>query len=130
LRERRNLALTAGWYRTIRLSLWLAAVVIALLPAIFKAMDSAVLDVQLLRDFIFVVIPASALGLSGVLDYLCMNYQVLSGSKFALSILSIIFNIFGMMSGLVGFLVLPSGNLPATQRQLWTFSVLNRPESS
>jgi len=122
--------LTAGWYRTIRLSLWLAAVVIALLPAIFKAMDSAVLDVQLLRDFIFVVIPASALGLSGVLDYLCMNYQVLSGSKFALSILSIIFNIFGMMSGLVGFLVLPSGNLPATQRQLWTFSVLNRPESS
>jgi len=102
LRERRNLALTAGWYRTIRLSLWLAAVVIALLPAIFKAMDSAVLDVQLLRDFIFVVIPASALGLSGVLDYLCMNYQVLSGSKFALSILSIIFNIFGMMSGACG----------------------------
>jgi hypothetical protein len=119
-----TIGLSAGWYRIIRLTLWAAAVTIALLPGILKAMDATRFDVPLLKDFIFVVIPASALGLSTVLDYLCMNYQYLSGTSFALSVLSILFNIFGMMSGLIGFLVLPSGDVSVTSRQLWTFSIL------
>jgi hypothetical protein len=87
----------------------------------FKATE---LDESLLRDFIFVVIPASSLGLSAVLDYLCMNYKELSGTKFAISVLSILFNIFGMFSGLIGFLVIPNDNIPVTIRQLVTFAIL------
>jgi hypothetical protein len=115
---------TANWYRVIRLTLWAIAVVIALFPAILESFAATALDESLLREVIFVVIPASALGLSTVLDYLCMNYQELNGTKFALSVISILLNMCGMFSGLVGFLVLPHDAVAVTQRQLVTFSIL------
>jgi hypothetical protein len=42
----------------------------------------------------------------------------------SLSILSIIFNTMSLMSGVVGFLVVPNNELPPQPRQLWTFSIL------
>lgn len=116
--------MTANWYRIIRLVLWFVAVGIALFPAMLEWLDETAIDELLLRDVIFVVIPASALGLSTVLDYLCMNYIVVGGTKFALSVLAIIFNICGMFTGLVGFLEIPNDDALVTSRQLVTFSVL------
>jgi hypothetical protein len=116
--------LTAGWYRAIRLILWAFAVGIASFPAIIGAFDTVAFTESLLRDIIFIVIPASALGLSSVVDYLCMNYQVLGGTQFALAMGAILFNILGMFSGLVGFLEIPNSFHVVTTRELVTFSVL------
>jgi hypothetical protein len=116
--------LTAGWYRTIRLVLWCIAVLVAGVPAILEYLDGAIFNNTLFRDFLFVIVPASALGLSTVLDYLCMNYQILNGTKFALSILSVIFNTLALASGLVAFLEIPKDTLLVVHSKLWTFSVL------
>lgn len=120
----RGFTLTAAWYRTIRLSLWFVALIIALFPAILEGIHATVFDNTLLRDVLFIVIPTSALGLSTVLDYLCMNFRVISGTSLALSILAIIFNMLGLTSGLVGFLVVPKDDVAATNAELWTFSIL------
>ena len=116
--------MSAAWYRTIRLSLWCVALIIALLPALLESIHATTFDHTLLRDVLFIVVPTSALGLSSVLDYLCMNFRVINGTSLALSILSIIFNTLGLTSGLVGFLVVTKDNVAATNAELWTFSIL------
>jgi hypothetical protein len=116
--------LTAGWYRTIRLVLWAIAVIVAAVPAMLEYLEGAIFNNTLFRDFLFIIIPAAALGLSTVLDYLCMNYQVLNGTKFALAVLSIIFNTLALASGLVAFLEIPKDTLMVTHPKFWTFSIL------
>lgn len=116
--------MSSGWYRTIRLALWFVAFLVAASPAFLELMTSDSITNTLLRDFVFVIIPAAALGLSTVLDYLCMNFRVVSGTALALSILAIIFNMLALSSGLVGFLVVPKNDLLATNRELWPFGIL------
>jgi hypothetical protein len=74
VREESSLAI--GWYRTIRLVLWAMAMIAASVPAILEWLEGASFNNTLFRDILFVIIPAAALGLSTVLDYLCMNYHI------------------------------------------------------
>lgn len=115
---------SAFWYRIIRLALWLIAVIVAIFPALLESLRATALDHTLAREFMFVVIPASALALSTVLDYLCMHYRIINGTSFALSMLAIILNVFAMASGLVGFLVIAKDQLTVSKSELWTFSTL------
>jgi hypothetical protein len=116
--------LAVGWYRTIRLVLWVMAMLVAAVPALLEWLEGAAFNNTLFRDVLFVIIPAAALGLSTVLDYLCMRYQMLNGTKFALSVLAIIFSMLALASGLVAFLEIPKDTLAVTVSKFWLFSVL------
>jgi uncharacterized membrane protein YozB (DUF420 family) len=89
-----------------------------------ELIQGEVFNNTLFRDILFVIIPAAALGLSAVLDYLCINYKDLNGTSFALSMLSIIFNTLALGSGLVAFIVIPKDNVPVASAKLLTFSVI------
>lgn len=117
--------MSAAYYLMVRLSLWFVALIAALLPAIIESLGVLSLNNNVLfRDALFVTVPAAALGLSTVLDYLCMGYLRISGTALALSALSIVFNTLSLASGIIGFLVIPHDGKPLTLPALWTFSVL------
>jgi hypothetical protein len=115
----------ARWYLVIRLTLWFVALIVALFPAFLEALSLVSLNNNsFLRDTMFAIVPAAALALSAILDYICLDFRKISGTALALSVLGIIFNVLALTSGIVGFLVLPKNDLPVTAAGLWTFSIL------
>ena len=115
----------ARWYLTVRLALWFVALFVAILPAFFHALAvPSFNNSQLFRDALFVTVPAAALGLSTVLDYLCMGFRLISGTAMALAVLGIVFNTLVLLSGVIGFLILPKSEVPLSATSVWTFSVL------
>ena len=91
-----------GYYIAIRVLLWLVAVIVALFPTLMSAPESfsfnivgslgALNTAGLFRDLFFIIIPAAALALSTLIDYLCMCRMKMSGAAFALSIIALIVN--------------------------------------
>ena len=122
-----------GLYLIVRLALWLSAVMVSVLPVILSDQVDLGLTIfgnfeiinnaKLFREFYFVVVPVAVLSLSTILDYLCRGFKRLSGTVFALTILALVFNIFTLGSGLVGFMKIPRDSV-MTLNQLRPFSFL------
>jgi hypothetical protein len=105
-----------GAYLTVRLILWISGVFIAFLPTLLASPELSLNPVEsariinragLFHDLFFIVVPAAVLGLSMSFDFLCINLTRLSATSGSWSILALLANIFGLASGLVGFLLIP-----------------------
>lgn len=100
-------------YCLVRLVLWLVAVGIALFPTARSVGIHAILDWEFLshanrdgafRDILFAIVPAAALSLATTLDFICSG----KAASLALPILGVIGGILILVSGFVGFLVIPN----------------------
>jgi hypothetical protein len=104
-----------GWfllYGTFRLLLWSAAVALALFPTIW-AVDGS-LDHSLLwrinvdgrfRDLFFLLAPAAGLSLTTTLDFIWADH--ISATARNAAILALLANFVVLLSGFVGFLMIP-----------------------
>ena len=104
-------------YGFIRLLLWSAGVGIALFPTLqttrlipswhlLGTMES-VNAAGHFRDLFFVIVPASAVSLSTTLDFLCVRLR--GEINALLAVIALILNIIILLSGFVGFLLIPPG---------------------
>ena len=110
-------------YLVIRLVLWVIAVVIAALPAMYEFHDMTQLSKgEFFSDLLFVVVPVSALALSTTFDYLCVGFPNLNASEFFNSILSLILNSLGLVTALTGFVSIETGQM--TGRSILVYSII------
>jgi hypothetical protein len=121
------------FYVLIRAFLWFIAVAIAIFPTLSAAPDAASMDpfvmfstlnnVGAFRDVLFVIIPAAALAISTLIDYLCMCRTQMSGTAFGLSLIGVLMNITALVAGFVGFLYIEDKpHVPVNARFLLTYS--------
>jgi hypothetical protein len=100
------------------------ALAAASIPAILESINAPALNHDIfIRNLLFVIVPAAALGLSTVLDYLCLGYNLISGTALAAAVLGIVANTLALASGIIGFLIIPHNNAPLTATALWIFSI-------
>ncbi|HXD44241.1 MAG TPA: hypothetical protein VN655_03825 [Pseudolabrys sp.] len=105
-------------YALIRLILWSGAVGIALFPTVqvtglytilhSMALFAPINKIGHLRDLFFLVVPASAVSLSTTIDYLCAKHETDSALG---ALIALILNFLVLVSGFVGFLVLPGNTV-------------------
>lgn len=107
------------WYMIIRVVLWLVGVGIALFPTLntvgisglsvdpYKSAVAVNLTGQF-RDFVFVIVIVSVLGISVIIDFLFVKFSNVNQALKAIVIILMIGNILALGSGLVCFLGLPS----------------------
>jgi len=103
-------------YGVIRLMLWSAAVFIALFPTLqttgtmpswhLQGTMLAVNSAGHFRDLFFIIVPASAVSLSTTLDFLCSKPKgEITG---LLVVIALIVNMMVLLSGFVGFALIPN----------------------
>ena len=110
-------------YLVIRLALWVIAVVIAALPALYEFHDFQQLtNGENFSDLLFVVVPVSALALSTTIDYLCVGFPNLSTNEFFNSLCSLLLNSIGLVAALTGFVSIEAG--PMTGKSIAIYSVV------
>lgn len=120
------------FYLTIRISLWLGAVLVSGLPVLLNddvdvslsplTTIESINAAKVFKELYFVIVPVSVLSLSTIVDYWCRRYRELSGSLFALTILALFFNILSLGAGLVGFVKI-TNTIPLASKALWTYSL-------
>jgi len=107
-------------YGLIRLLLWGAGVGIALFPTLqavhflpswhFAGTMDYVNAQGRFRDLFFVIVPASAVSLSTTVDYLCARPR--NEINALLAVISLILNVVILLSGFVGFALIPEKHVP------------------
>lgn len=121
-------------YCFLRLLLWTAGVAIALFPTLqiaphlsswgISSVFAAVNSDGHFRDLFFVIVPASAVSLSTTLDYLCGSLSHGSEVTGLLVIVVLVINVLVLLSGFVGFLLIPVGHTALDPDALSSYSGL------
>lgn len=118
-------------YLIVRLALWVSAVGIAAIPALsapgymvfgYGSELALINSAHAFRDAVFVLVPAGAIALSSLFDFLFRVERVQRMTMF-LCVIGLIVNIAVLISGLVGFIKLPE-QTEASQVTFWVYSWL------
>lgn len=125
--------MNAFFYLVIRVSLWLGAFLVSVLPVLINddvdlhlspvATLEAINHAKVFRELYFVIVPVSVLSLSTIVDYWCREQKHISGSVFALTIMAMFFNVLSLGAGLVGFVKIPHVT-PLASNPLLAYSIL------
>src|SRR2546423_856829 len=124
-------------YCFLRLVLWSSGVAITLFPTLQAAstfqswgIDSILAGLNAdghFRDLFFVIVPASVVSLSTTIDYLSGSFPQGSATTGLVITIVLLFNVLVLVSGFVGFLLIPVGHtvLPpdALTRYSWLILV-------
>jgi hypothetical protein len=121
-------------YGLIRLLLWSAAVGIALFPTLqavpqaptwhLSATMAMVNSSGHFRDLFFVVVPAAAVALATTFDFLSANLNRVPEVTGLSAIIALLLNVVVLLSGFVGFLLIPSGRVVLGPDAFWLYSWL------
>lgn len=124
-------------YMAIRLTLWTAGVAIPLFPTLAAAPEAMSLnlpstlakinDAGLFRDLFFVIVPAAAIAVATTIDFLCIHVLGTSAQKASatlggVSLLLVLANTVALLSGFVGFLLIPPGHFQLSAGQFLLYS--------
>jgi hypothetical protein len=127
----------------LRIALWTIAVIIALFPTfqadhVFPALDPIVAMASVnshghFRDLFFVIVPAAAVSLSTTMEFLssCVirvsphrGHSRVSATIGFIALLALLGNTVILLSGFVGFLLIPPGSGPVDLDALKLYSNL------
>ena len=118
-------------YCFLRLLLWSSGVAIALFPTLqvashvqFNSIFASLNADGHLRDLFFVIVPASAVSLSTTFDYLCgiLARRDSSDTTGLVVVVVLVINVLVLVSGLIGFLLIPVGPTVLSPDLLWSCS--------
>jgi hypothetical protein len=124
-------------YLALRLVLWAGAVAIAMFPTLQaadtlpsfdpKAMMAVVNSHGNFRDLFFVIVPAAAVSLSTTMEFLCtyvIRATLVPATVGFIALLAVLGNTVVLLSGFVGFLLIPAAAGPLNMDQLALYSAL------